>query len=230
MAPSSRSSKTPSTLSGFVDRHLNMYVLAATATGVGTAALTQPAEAKIVYTKTHEVVQGQGSIINIDLNHDGTTDFWIAVASVFDNSGEWLGAYRSSSASPNQVFHTSKGDAAAYPAGVRVGSKEPQKRPPKNIYFGNVMEYVDGLIHKYGGPWLDVKERYLGLSFVVDGKTHYGWARLNTSVGHNGVRGTLTGYAYETIPNKPIVTGDTKGPDEPVVEPASLGHLALGRK
>jgi hypothetical protein len=49
----------------------------------------------------------------------------------------------------------------------------------------------------------------------------------------------LTGYAYETIPNKPIVTGETKGPDAttegpdamltaPTSRPLSLGLLAMG--
>jgi len=36
------------------------------------------------------------------------------------------------------------------------------------------------------------------------------------------IRATLTGYAYETIPNKPIIAGKTKGP-------ATLERLALGR-
>jgi hypothetical protein len=39
---------------------------------------------------------------------------------------------------------------------------------------------------------------------------------------------TLTGYAYETIANKPIVTGKTHGKDVVTVQPASLGHLAQG--
>jgi hypothetical protein len=38
----------------------------------------------------------------------------------------------------------------------------------------------------------------------------------------------LTGYAYETIPNKAIVTGKTKGRDVITVRPASLGHSAAG--
>jgi hypothetical protein len=38
----------------------------------------------------------------------------------------------------------------------------------------------------------------------------------------------LTGYAYETIPNKPIIAGKTKGPDVFTVQPGSLGHLARG--
>jgi hypothetical protein len=54
-------------------------------------------------------------------------------------------------------------------------------------------------------------------------------------------RAKLTGYAYETIPNKPIITGETEGPEEgsvdeanpatlnePIPKPASLGMLAMG--
>jgi len=44
------------------------------------------------------------------------------------------------------------------------------------------------------------------------------------------VSGTLTGYAYETIPNKPIITGQTKGPDVITVQPERLGELARGTK
>ncbi len=74
------------------------------------------------------------------------------------------------------------------------------------------------------GPWLNVSHRYLGLKFIIKGKVHYGWARLNVQ---SGVA-TLTGYSYETIPNKPIIAGKPKGPDVITLEPASLGHLARG--
>lgn len=81
----------------------------------------------------------------------------------------------------------------------------------------------------YYGPWENsgkgVKNRYLGLRFTFKGKIHYGWARLNFP---NPPGATLTGYAYETVPNKPIITGKTKGPDVITVQPASLGRLAQG--
>ena len=65
----------------------------------------------------------------------------------------------------------------------------------------------------------------MGLRFDIKGQSHYGWAHLqNVTV----VGGTLTGYAYETIPNKPIITGKTKGPDVITLEPGSLGALAAG--
>jgi hypothetical protein len=54
------------------------------------------------------------------------------------------------------------------------------------------------------------------------------------------VTSTLTGYAYETIANKPIIAGKTKGPDKtdmrqpdatltvPAGEPVGVGLLAMG--
>ena len=38
----------------------------------------------------------------------------------------------------------------------------------------------------------------------------------------------LTGYAYETIPNKPIIAGKTHGKGVVTIEPGSLGALAAG--
>jgi len=42
------------------------------------------------------------------------------------------------------------------------------------------------------------------------------------------MEGMLTGYAYETIANKAIIAGRTKGPDVTAAQPTSLGHLAAG--
>jgi len=68
------------------------------------------------------------------------------------------------------------------------------------------------------------------LKIAIRGKVHYGWARVRTHADPWKSRryGTLTGYAYETIPNKPIIAGKTKGPDVITLRPASLGHLARG--
>jgi len=94
------------------------------------------------------------------------------------------------------------------------------------------------------GNWVDVKDRYLALKFQIRGKTHYGWARLSVNVTkfpENRIKAILTGYAYETIPDKAIVAGQTKGPDDEAVgeaapvavraalsQPITLGALALG--
>jgi hypothetical protein len=83
---------------------------------------------------------------------------------------------------------------------------------------------------------VNVQNRYLGLKLIIDGSAHYGWARLSVTKFGQAV---LTGYAYETIPGKPILEGHTFGPEEadsfapaelqdPTPQPANLGVLALG--
>jgi hypothetical protein len=72
---------------------------------------------------------------------------------------------------------------------------------------------------------------------MISGEVHYGWARM--TVGKRFDHVLLTGYAYETIPNKPLKAGQTvETPEEGDAEspiswslPAqgpSLGMLARG--
>jgi hypothetical protein len=75
MKPSLQPSRTPSKLSDSLRQQLNMYALAATAAGVGLLALAQLAEAKIIYTKTHHVIDDHNRYYYLDLNHDGKADF-----------------------------------------------------------------------------------------------------------------------------------------------------------
>jgi hypothetical protein len=92
-----------------------------------------------------------------------------------------------------------------------------------------------------GGPWKNITRGYLGLKFFIQGKAHYGWARLNVTIipGGGGIYGLLTGYAYETIANKTILAGKTKGDENEidsspadlsndVPNPLTLGRLARG--
>jgi len=83
--------------------------------------------------------------------------------------------------------------------------------------------------YSHSALWCSVQDHYLGLRFVIKGKIHYGWARLNTTLGKRAhITATLTGYAYETTPNKPIIAGKTHGNDVVILQDASLGHLARG--
>src|SRR5580658_2347475 len=57
-----------------LNRQLNTYALVASAAGVSMLALAGASEAKVVYTKTHQVTH-TGFPLYIDLNHDGIKDF-----------------------------------------------------------------------------------------------------------------------------------------------------------
>lgn len=97
----------------------------------------------------------------------------------------------------------------------------------KMRWFYNYEGSFSGSTHS--GSWQESKNRFVGLQFLIDGKVHYGWARLSVSIGRTQkLTATLTGYAYETIPGKPIVTGITSDTPLSGSTPGSLGNLAQG--
>jgi hypothetical protein len=236
-APSRKTFK----ISDSLDRQLNTYALAASAAGVSVLALAAASEAKVVYTETHRVTRA-GVPLYIDLNHDGINDF-VLRTTIYAGSGSFEvgldpSGYRNNAVAGRRSSHSSYffSAASALPAGARIGptSKFPVRHPFMAVELFNGV----GSGNSDLGPWVGkgngVRDRYLGLKFVVRGKVHYGWARLSVTLGHHrqfdDVSGTLTGYAYETIPNKPIIAGQTAGPDVITVQPETLGELARGKK
>jgi hypothetical protein len=243
MKPSRR---TASNLSAAFHQRLNMYALAASATGVGALTLTQPAEAKIVYTPAHKKITANHTI-PLDLNNDGKMDFSVHDSFTCTSFCEYIvGDITAIPAQPtNEIVGyagRSRHYASALAAGVRVGPKSPFIPSNEVMVYGG---YDAGTttVGFCSGPWKNVRNRYLGLKFMVKGKTHYGWARLNATCAKNGENSAvLTGYAYETIANKPIITGKTKrdsvetgavgqSPSASLIRsslPATLGLLAQG--
>jgi len=235
MKPSLRPPRTPSNLSDSVFHRLNMYALAASAAGVGLVALSQPADAKIVYTSTHTQITPNHTIA-VDLNHDGKIDFnikdtWFSTTSVGEDIVGSITVIPARKA--NEIVGYVQANfkwGSALAAGVKVGPKTPFSQGTKEMVSGG---YDAGTttVGWCNGPWKNVQHRYLGLKFTIQGKIHYGWARLNETCAKNGENtALLTGYAYETVPNKAIITGKTKGPDVVTTQATTLSGLALGRK
>lgn len=221
--------RIPVKLSEPVHGQLNSYALGATAACVSAFALVPPLEAKIIYTSAHKHI-GPNGYYALDLNHDGITDFSFSASVVKNTRSQFEDQLSVTPTRQNGVvgYHYT---ASALRSGVVVG--------PKRFfqYFTQKMAWVNKYCSlpgsrtcrtRTGGYWTNVTRRYLGLTFSIHGKTHYGWARLNVTTTGSGIHALLTGYAYETVPNKPIVTGKTKGRDVITVQPASLGHLARG--
>ena len=75
-----------SELSTSTHHRLSMYALAASAAGVSLLALSQPSEAKIVYTRANI---GLGSVVRLDLNHDGIYDFYLVAQINTGKSSNW---------------------------------------------------------------------------------------------------------------------------------------------
>ncbi|MGD0987816.1 MAG: hypothetical protein ABR874_08400 [Candidatus Sulfotelmatobacter sp.] len=78
------------------------------------------------------------------------------------------------------------------------------------------------------GPWFLKQDHYLGFAFNIDGKEHFGWARLSLGRFVFDHTATITGYAYETVPGKAIIAGDEGNSGEVSTASATLGALALG--
>jgi hypothetical protein len=233
--------RKPSALSRSTRQQLNSYALAASAAGVSVLALAQSSEAKVIYTETHQVTRARVPL-SIDLNHDGIKDFvlrTIYYRGSYSEAGLDAAGYRNNAVagirfSDGSYFFSA---ASALPAGARIGpkSKFPVRFPFMAVELFNRLHPSQ---HSDVGPWVGkgqgVRNRYLGLKFVIHGKIHYGWARVSVTLAHqrqyDDVSGTLTGYAYETIPNKPIIAGKTKGQDVIIFQPDTLGNLARGKK
>jgi len=245
-------------ISDSLNRQLNTYAQMAGAAGVSVLALAFSSEAEVVYTETYRVTQSSFPLY-IDLNHDGINDFRLHATYYAGSSGFEVGLDAFGVAN-NRVsgrrFRSSGGyffsAASALQAGALIG---PKGNFSVRFPFMAV-EHFSRIGSQYSdlGPWAGkgrgVKNRYLGLKFVVHGEVHYGWARLSVTLGHqrqlDDVIGTLTGYAYETVPDKPIIAGRITGPDvimmhpetgetrplaplvAPAPAPATLGLLAKG--
>jgi hypothetical protein len=196
-------------------RQLNLYALSATAAGVGMLALTQPAEATVIYRHVHHVI-GKNARYKLDINQDGKADASF-VNSYGCNTDYCYDVLTAIPIQGNGVEGKPGFLGIPYAYAVKPGGKIGGSDP----FSGQLMASTNmGTI----GQWVNVTDRYLGLKFKAKGKTHYGWARLNVKVLNENVTATLTGYAYETTPNKQIIAGKTKGPGSAL----SLGRLAQG--
>lgn len=242
MTRAARTRKTTN-LSDSVRRQLNMYALAASAAGIGTLALAQRAEAKIVYTPADEKIIPDHTI-PLDLTNDGIPDFGFKDIHLrsspygFDHTGilsviPALGANKAEG-----YFRVNRPYASALAAGVTIGPNGKFAFGPRVMatVFSDTGAQHHGIAGQCSGPWGKAMNAYLGLEFLISGGVHFGWARLSVTCPGTIVEAALTGYAYETISGKAIIAGATEGADD--VEPtdvrtlapeaATLGALALG--
>lgn len=214
-----------------LEKNLGAYMAVAGAAGV--SMLAQTADARVVYTPTNVSIEYNKST-PLDLNNDGTADFSFTFREEASHSIVLvvIPEVQGNGVRPGQPF----GAAAGF-FGVPVGAGEKFVSNPIPSYGPGVSmarSFGYGNSTAFFGPWANTTNRYLGVRFLIDGQSHYGWARLSVS---KGLQAVLTGYAYETVANKTIIEGHTSGPEVagnfapsemPASQPASLGMLARG--
>ncbi len=224
-----------------LEKQLVSYVAAASAAGVGMLALVKPADAEVVYTATNTGIYVNNGPVYLDLNNDHITDFSFSNQTISDSTFG-IAFLRIMPKAGNAIWIEGVKEgkwplADPLTRGVVVG---PEGK------FDGASAYLDAYqrsnrndsVGTFGfwGKDKPLAGSYLGLKFVIAGETHYGWARLTVQAKGGNITATLTGYAYETVPNRPIITGMTHGAfdatdaefEPTAAQSGTLGHLARG--
>ncbi len=201
--------------------------------------LAQPAGANIVYTPTHATILGPHGFHRLDINNDGITDFTLRnTTSHNTDQGFWNlseHAVAGNAVAGTFVYRGFPENAHAFNKGDQIGASQVFFQGQEKL----VSFYSGGGGYSARGNWINLRDRYLGLKFQIAGQTHFGWARFSVQVltGPVRINATLTGYAYETTADTPIIAGQTSSPSAqdnssalqiPAHEPAMLGLLAMG--
>jgi hypothetical protein len=227
----SRCDRRRARLNPTLDAKLIAYIAAAGASSVGVLTLNQSAEAKVVYTPANTHIALDGSV-PIDLNHDGVVDFSLVLSQGYGGQAHWLNVLPQVS---GNAVRSDGGAAAAGFFGLPVG---PGEKFATNSFFGRgvfMAFFSSTALSTASGPWANASNRYLGLKFLINGQTHFGWARV--TVGKYVRNVVLTGYAYETEPNTSIIEGHISDSGASLAmtalpgqssQPASLDMLARG--
>lgn len=141
---------------------------------------------------------------NLDLNNDQVIDFVLSSASYDD----WKMLFISSdSQEGNKIISVSPW--YTHPLPLNQG----QEIYKLNGYRNGEFYETAGILSVgdcFGGDqdciysWKNKKDKYLGLRFIINEQTHYGWAQLAVESVSKWV---IKDYAYNSIPNKPIFAG-----------------------
>jgi hypothetical protein len=239
--PETPNKRTAIRLSRPLEKKLIAYAAAASAAGMGVLFCSLPAEARVISTVKWIQVLPR-SMANLDLNNDGITDFQFS--NRLARTSESYITYGTLKILPqgqsNAIWGTGR-SASALASGVTIGPSG--KLQPSHTIMGG--EYYRNISYsgnyRSGGQWKQTSRNFLGFKFTVNGEVHYGWARVNVVATDKGMYAAVSEYAYETIPNKPIRTGQTGGTEKnrhkqhagsgsmkSPVPAGSLGNLATG--
>ncbi len=238
------------TISKTLNRQIGLYSMAAAVAGVSMLALTEPAAAEVVVTKKTIPIpvapEGSPKPLYLSMANNGINNISFSLTQGSMNPGRTL-MVRAVDTKNDGIAMGGTWDpyALALAQGANIG--------PNNADFfytglgefsatSNGVKYCKGywatpLQHNAVGCGT-VTNKYLGVSFSLNGKTHYGWIRLivrtNSNLNGPKLTATITEYAYESVANKAIKAGSTTSTAEVPAEISqkhvgpSLGALAAG--
>ena len=215
-------SKSPAALPESLSRRLASYAMAAAAAGVATLACAGPAEGEPV-CKNISIQLSDTTTFTLNPGKQIAGAFNIAQTtfSSFPSSGYYYfwwnrGFFTPNSAGAN-VLVDGTGMVADAAAGALIG---PAGKFGKGQSYGMMFTYgngtfdfrAHGTLKKHRGN-LNLRDvNYIGFEFLLAGKIHYGWARLQVTFVRRQYYQTkahihILGYGYETAANTAIAAG-----------------------
>ncbi len=183
------------------------------------------AESSIVWSGIQDIVIGLGpglSSTYLDLNDDGIDNF------VFINNESTLslGPISNSAAIADPTWQLGKTRYRPLEETMLIGMEldSPYEwNQSEDMILSYMMHIPTGEVIG-GGPWHTVTNGLLGISFEIDGNTHYGWMRMS-DISFSTFR--VHDWAYETQPHVGIVAHVTRDLSFVSIAQASDGTLSL---
>lgn len=191
--------------------------------GMAFSCCLQLANAQIVYTDLNPdqaffcSLNGCFQEYELDLDNDGSNDF--TLSAIGDSPcGPWsrkrmvaAGTHKQ-----NEIVNTSN-----YPSQLILGDT-----------ISSLSQWgIGGALAQYNncgapdGNWTGTG--YLGLKLRKKGSDYFGWVSLGVSVNPYNCSFTVYGYAYNSVPDKPITAGQTC-PPQAVISPAGPISFCVG--
>ena len=229
------------------NHRLMLYSTAALAAGVSVMALAQPAESEVVITRKKVPVPVSSYFfpppkpVFISLNNDGVNDFSFSLSSFAYHSDARVLFVRPLEGGAVMGKETPgvNGFSNVYGSVVKRGGKigpsahfSSRNGVPIEHELHWFNSSSESFFKTYGNFGNNPANTYLGVKFLINGETHYGWVRLTVTSGADNINATITAYAYETEANKAILAGIPEGSKDSVriidANGPSLGALAAG--
>ncbi len=187
------------------------------AIGIGLL-FSESANAQIIYTDVipdstlYCQCQVQNCFVTksytLDLNNDANNDF-ILTANLMSFNAISNGSVSIVPQVNNTFITTSLNTVKKLVLGDTISSS--QAWHDTTFQYLKKWNYLPGNppILKDTGEWDTVVDGYIGLQLIHAGQTYYGWLRINVDVTYSSASFTIKDYAYNSIPNQPILAGQT---------------------
>ncbi len=176
------------------------------------------ANAQIIYTdivtdSAYTLTRSGTHTYNLDLNGDSITDFLIEAKRSRPRYPEdpYTCSVSITPQANNAFMTTTLNTVKKLVPGDEISSSQAWH----NVTLQNLKWYQTEWVFTGGfkitdtGEWDNVIDGYVGLQLMNGGQTFYGWVRMDADVSADTASMTIKDFAYNAIPNQPILAGQT---------------------